>query len=856
MKIENNTLMNVNSDDFSNGEFKFLENINKINFCAFENQDRLEKITIPKNIESIGTGIFQSCKNLKSVKFSNKVRYLPSDTFRKCENLTNVKFPENMVKIESGAFDGCRSLKSLTLPNTLRYISSFSFIDCSNLESIHFPSTLRTIDNSAFSNCTSLKKVKFYGRTEELGSFAFNNCSALETVKVPNGLKHIESNCFNNCVNLKNIKLPSELITLGDFAFFNCKSLKKISIPKKLTEIKPRTFSNCSSLQEVKLNENLSKIREGSFENCISLKNITFPSSISKIGEFAFSNCISLENIKFEPGLTTISNNAFSKCESIDTLILPYTIKNIGNEAFKGCKNLRSIMIPTGVAAIGSNVFENCDNLKYVSFPNSIVKFGENNFENFKYFTKEFDGFSLSFLPEESSILMSDIKINPAILSKFWRFKDTLLKEQNNNVVCDFYNKFLPILRLPQAEALLSSHNFTFLKKFNLENIKEADAIAFYKLIYNLGGVFNPKVIDGKKIDYSQKVCEFFLGKLEKNKFSIDGLNRFLQTMETNGFKKDFTDFILANYDKIIERTDIDNDFIAKSYNMFEIIQKTNTSNRGSQRQLKPTVEKFIDYFKIGKFQNVTPENKKIAETIAPFTSRQDTFDNAVNIEDERIRNNTPNNILGFHLKEENPFRNIDKMADNIKQSSFDTIQNLTDTAENEFTFDWLEKNDPTNLILGKLCSCCAHLESVGYSIMHGSIVDPNIQNLVIRDINNEIIAKSTLFINRKEGYGVFNNVEVNTSIPIYKHEQIYEKFMLGAKQFVENYNKKNPNSPIKIVTVGMGNNDLEQLIREKNKKMPVILKAIDYGKYANGSNDYAGDSSISQYVVYNENEK
>lgn len=856
MKIENNALIEVSSEDFSNGEFKFLENVSKINFYAFANQDKLEKITIPKNIGSIEIGIFQSCKNLKNVKFLNKFIDLPSDTFRKCESLTSVKLPKSLVRIENGAFDKCKSLKNITLPNKLRYISSYSFLDCTGLEKIYFPKSLRTIDNSAFANCTSLKKVKFYEKMNELGSFAFNNCSALETVKVPSELKHITSNCFNNCVNLKNIKLPSGLITLGDSAFYNCRSLKKVSVPKRITEVKPQTFSNCTSLQDVKFSENLNEICEGAFNNCISLKDISFPASVSTIGEFAFHNCISLKNIKFEPGLTTISRNAFSDCKSIDNLVLPYTIKNIGTEAFRGCKSLKQIVIPTGISIIGDNVFENCDNLKAVYFPNSIISFGENRSKNFKYFTKKLDGFTLSYLPEEESILTSDIKINPAILSKYWKHKNILLKEQNNKVICDFYNKFLPLLNQSKAESLILYHNFTFLKKFNLEFISDSDAIAFYKLMYNLGGISLPINFNNKKVDYAQKVGEFFLEKSVKNKFSINGLNNFLKTMEINGFKKEYTDFILTSYDKIIEHTDIDKDFIAKTYNKFEIIQKTNTSNRGSQRQLKPTIEKFIDYFKIGKFKNITPTNKKIAEIIAPFTSRQDSFDNAVSIDAERVKNNTPNNILGFHLKEEKPFEKIDKMADNIKQTNFDTIQNLTDVAENEFTFDWLEKNDPTNLILGKLCSCCAHLESVGYSIMRGSIVDPNIQNLVIRDKNNEIIAKSTLFINPKERYGVFNNVEVNTDIPSYKHEQIYEKFILGARQFVENYNKKNPNSPIEIVTVGMGNNDLEKIIREKNKKIPVILNAIDYSKYANGSNDYSGDSSISQYVVYNGNEK
>ena len=185
----------------------------------------------------------------------------------------------------------------------------------------------------------------------------------------------------------------------------------------------------------------------------------------------------------------------------------------------------------------------------------------------------------------------------------------------------------------------------------------------------------------------------------------------------------------------------------------------------------------------------------------------------------------------------------------------------MTAIAGNEFSWEWLEKNDPKNFILGKLCSCCAHLEGAGYGIMHASIVRPYVQNLVIKDANGNIIAKSTLFVNPWKGYGICNNVEVN-----YKYlrneealGKIYQKYMQGIDEFAKQWNKEHPFRKLKQINVGMGHNDLTEEINAGNKKATKLLTPLDYSKYGKEDNRYAGDSFNEQYIVWadkNFNEK
>ena len=431
------------------------------------------------------------------------------------------------------------------------------------------------------------------------------------------------------------------------------------------------------------------------------------------------------------------------------------------------------------------------------------------------------------------------------------------MKEQLNPKICDFYNTFLLDQPQENIDNFLDSHNFTFFKQLNIKD-SFTERYDFYKSLYNLGCFEKPVEENGKMVDYAQKITGFIKLKLEKNDVCIERFTQIFQHMENKGFNKEFTEFFIKNYDELMEAEKYKTDFIVRCYNEFEEVQKTNTSNRGSQRQLKPTVEKFKEYFTEKKFYGLNEETQGIANSISPYFKEQSTFDTAVSIEKERKMKGTPENILGKHLSEKtlkDPFILIDNYAEKIYNNQSEAFDNLN-SVSNDFTFDWLEKNDPDNFILGKLCSCCAHLQGAGYGIMRASITHPNIQTLVIRDKYDRIIAKSTLYINPKKGYGVFNNVEVSLDVYEQDKQKIYQKYMLGTKAFVDEYNKQHPDTPIKKINVGMHLNDLTNLIEKHNVKSEDLLPAVNYSKYCPQEYGHGGDSDESQFTILDLGEK
>lgn len=562
--------------------------------------------------------------------------------------------------------------------------------------------------------------------------------------------------------------------------------------------------------------------------DAISCKNfdfVSFPKTLKKIQSQAFFNCKNLMDVNIPDSVETIEYQAFCGCKSLDKVILPASLKTLEQEAFSNC-DLDEIVIPKGI-----------ENLGFTDV-----------YPDFRFLDKRPEGIAFTKTKNENSIPINLEPISTTFFATDYKNFSKNISDLKNDSIFAVYNYFS---FAPDNELIdfIKHHNFTFYK--NLQKKYPCLSGGFIHLYYNLGGFSTPFEKNGKMVDYAQRVGEFLMQKLEKNEVSFSLLSQIGEDMSSHTFSPEFTDFFIDKFDELLKIEAKNYNFIANCYNHFDEVQATNTNNHGSQRQLKPTVEKFYNYFNRDKFKNITENNKNIATTIAPFFDNQETFDDAVKINEERVKNKTPNNILNFHLTEKSAFEKIDNYASQIKILQSQILSKMGLTADNEFSFDWLEKNDPQNFILGKYCSCCAHLEGAGYGIMKASITHPRVQNLVIKDKFNKIVAKSTIYVNVKYGYGVFNNVEVNDGLLEKDKELIYQSYIKAVDAFATEYNKEHPDNDLKMITVGMHANDLMQYFTKYNKRKLKLLPAINYGQFCPGGVGYVGDSNLVQYVVW-----
>lgn len=877
--------------------------LKQIDINTFYDCTALEEIEIPDSVVGIEGYAFASCENLKKVKLSNNLKFISNNAFDSCKKLEEIELPESLLSIEYGAFEECEELKKIKIPSQVKAIDRKAFYSCKNLEEVDFgnveviekeafafckikdlilPKSVRVIGEDAFGDC-KIKNLYIPNGVEEIEDFAFQDNKDIEYVELPDSVKKLGKYIFSGCYYLKYIKFPNTLEELsyqGDLG-----DVEEIVLPEKLSILGEKAFIDSSNLKYIKFPETLTEIGKSALANT-GIEHIDLPKNITKIGDEAFSYCMSLKEIEIPEKVTSLATKLFENCLELKDVKFNDNLKYINAEAFKGCKSLTSLEFPKNVMYVEENVFEGCDNLENIVFHGRVsfmdsfnnlppktkrISCGEGSriegtikISPLRYYTKKQGQILLTDEPvDETSFCFGDFvreegeQTRFEILFEFYEERESLKKLFKECPMCIvLFNK------------LYELNGIKWLKNFYHEN---KDSLKFFKqcaklvpaglesefciLYYDLGGfeknyVSVKKDKDGKEIvkttNYAQKVGELLKMMLTQETWFFD--KSYLKKLNFEGIKEDFSDFILKkeNFLETIRECQNIPEFFARFYNEIEKAQMHNTSNKGSQRQLKPTVKSFKNFMLSSYFLGAN-NHPEIAYALQKYYSEQETFDDAVKIDNERIGKGTPKSILKTNVA---GFANIKELANNILDKAGSAMHYIVD-ATNNLSYEFLSKDDPNNFILGKMVNCCAHLEGAGYGIMHASIVHPDVQNLVIRDEKGKIIAKSTLYINRKEGYGVFNNVEINENIQEYQKDNIYNAYLKAVRDFAAAYNKENPDKELRILTVGANANDLSGLLLKKNKVSNTNYMAINYGLYGKDQKIYAGDSSTKQYVVW-----
>ena len=152
----------------------------------------LEKIAIPADAASLGTGIFANCRDLRDVEFKwksgkdNRITVRDS-MFLGCSKLNNLNTNERKVReICDKAFYECDSLLVLTLGEELfkecTKIGDYAFYGCDSFIHLEWSNALTEIGNSAFANCPGIKRAFIPKSVTKVGREAFKGCSGLKEI--------------------------------------------------------------------------------------------------------------------------------------------------------------------------------------------------------------------------------------------------------------------------------------------------------------------------------------------------------------------------------------------------------------------------------------------------------------------------------------------------------------------------------------------------------------------------------------------------------------------------------------------------------------------------------------------------
>ena len=223
---------------------------------VFYDNQTIQRVILPNEVQSIGDFAFYKCASLQSVSALN-LKQIGSRVFDSCKKLVDIDFP-NIEKLGQQAFKGCSSLPEVNMPKvTLVDRGCFMF---SGVKKVILPK-VKKLEGTNFWFCRNLTDVEL-PELETLGEATdgkaptriahsvFADCSLLETISLPNAVI-IGDGTFGSCEKLKSVDLPKAR-EFGSDAFAKCKSLQKIVLPCAI-KLNFYTFRECPNVRQVSL---------------------------------------------------------------------------------------------------------------------------------------------------------------------------------------------------------------------------------------------------------------------------------------------------------------------------------------------------------------------------------------------------------------------------------------------------------------------------------------------------------------------------------------------------------------------------------------------------------------------------
>ena len=632
--------------------------------------------------------------------------------------------------------------------------------------------------------------------------------------------------------------VPDKIVEIGTRAFFGNSHLELVELGKDIIKINECAFFGCDNLRIVYLNKGLESIGKSAFQQCEKLNNIEMPEHLKSIQEAAFAECSSLESINIPSGVAEIEKYAFFKCENLEKVEIPSSVLKIGENAFGECFNIEEIVL--GKWNFLFELDDLVDKFEFCYFQKEsgkllLAKEIKGNLEGFE--KVEYKTICEQFGYDKAVSMVASIVFGEDKLKKIKNFSfvvPCLVKENIN------YSNYIEI-----KECLNNYKEFKGLvKRLNkLESdISDEAYYMLFKFAFSLGAFNEDKII-------RQRACEYLYEIYENKTIDLFGVKNIFKNLNLGiYFNEEWANFIIDknNFKQLLELEDNNPDFISQIYNQFAEIKEFSRSNRGSQRYRKVTVEMCKKYILEMHFDGVNELNQDIADTLKLYAHDQNTFDVACKIREEYLNmkksKKTKDHILGEAL-----FSILEKKKEEILNDTGKVLKNLNDLANEKFSYEYLSKGDALNFVLGSYCNCCAHLEGVGKGIVEATVLHPDCQSLVIKNEKGEIIAKSSLYVNKRQGYAIFNNVEINDkNLNEDDKELVYIKYMQAVDNFAKKYNKKHPFNPIRQVNVGMTSNKLAYQMRGLDDAEK-ILSAEAFSKFS----DYNGDWRYKQKILW-----
>lgn len=180
-----------------------------------------------------GTAAIQSYKGEESVIEipaeidGKKITAIGKGAFEENESVEKIIVPKGVELIEKNAFKGCISLEEAVLPESCTNIGVSAFEDCKILRKLNLPQNLTALSRKLLKNCKSLENLDIPSGVAKIEDQALYYCESLSDITLPEGLTYLGKECLYACGFNYGPVLP------GEWGY----SKKKFAIPASVTQI-------------------------------------------------------------------------------------------------------------------------------------------------------------------------------------------------------------------------------------------------------------------------------------------------------------------------------------------------------------------------------------------------------------------------------------------------------------------------------------------------------------------------------------------------------------------------------------------------------------------------------------------
>jgi len=876
-------------------DFQLPKELQSVGIKAFFGCAGVEELFIPKTLENIEIGAFSLMPRLRKITVDpENPKYISDEGVALIQREQGfllqyaIASPEDEFAV--GYYEDLID-ENFSTSSLVYNISDYAFAGAKNLKKLYLPSEIESVGGKTFLNCDKLKDLHIfftpYGTTLLLNVFGQGDSCTLpfQKITIDEGVSTITDNMAPIFQNATSIQLPKTLKHIGRHDFTLSTNLKKLDLPKGLQMIMPDTFPDSLLLH---------------FPEVGTIQAKDFNMLETKTSDEYVNNLTNKDNVRI---FSLKDGSYYVTIDDYDTVRVNRDEIDALSSSSYLLRDDPDIFIEYLVDLLSINV--DSDNISFHILTDAEL---EKKFQDFirdlEYVrsiansknerairdTLErngivddalFNGILMRNISKKDLLLIVE-NMTPS-LQRFFRYSnffDPEKYQENKEAITDIFDhipetigfcnlleqyqvfdrflyhpKFFANLSIERQEMLIKNYNAHIKRALSHSGALEGND----HLDYNLSDLMKFLQVMGafsgdEKL--SQRVCNFMTEKIfsefdstgKENPYRIigDDLHRVFGEFEVREqLDLEFILFFIENYKDLIYLEKTTSGFIARIYNSFPEISRCSTADSGEQRHKKVTIEKCKSFFLMQNDITISDEDQDLAIFLGKYYTITDEFlkkAKAILLE----ASHAPRNIFTKTFTDEQG--NI--IYDN------DPNLDLKGEVDIGFSYEWLPKQSYDNLILGKYCNCCAHLNGAGAGIMRASMVSDCCQNLVIRDGQGNIIAKMTLAINKEQGYGVFNTVELNlNNRNQYGIEKVYEAFMKGSEAFLETYNRNHPDAELTCITIGKNRNVLQPYLEESGHQETVPLDTVNYSHYSyelggRMVGNYDGDATKEQILV------